>query len=205
MIGLSERLRYARQEAGYDTATSAAERFGWKVSTYAGHENGARSPRDAALRIYAKAFGVTKEWLRYGSGTYGAPAPATPATTGFSEGMVADFAPAQDRTRTSTEAVARSLTPNIGRMMLHVAAADFLDLALRRGDILICDLEATPQPGETVIINIPDLETGSAETMIGRILPPYFDPAGGIGPIDLTTTPATIYAVVATVIRPPQQ
>jgi hypothetical protein len=40
MSTLNERLRRARQKAGYNTATQAIDFFGWKSSTYRAHENG---------------------------------------------------------------------------------------------------------------------------------------------------------------------
>ena len=44
------------RDGRFATATDAARAFGWKVSTYLGHENGDRNPsRDAAKR-YAKAY-----------------------------------------------------------------------------------------------------------------------------------------------------
>jgi transcriptional regulator with XRE-family HTH domain len=60
----AKRLRWARQQhSQYKTPTEAAKAFGWKASTYLGHENGDRNPsRDAAKR-YARAYRVRWEWL----------------------------------------------------------------------------------------------------------------------------------------------
>lgn len=74
----SERLRWAREHAGYKKGTDAARAFGWTVSTYLGHENGDRIPRRDKAKRYAKAFKVRWEWLLEGDGpptTKGAPAP----------------------------------------------------------------------------------------------------------------------------------
>ena len=65
---MSERLRRARKDAGFESAASAAERFHWKPSTYVGHENGLRGFRIDTAQHYARAFKVTPEWLLYGRG-----------------------------------------------------------------------------------------------------------------------------------------
>lgn len=60
----SERLRVARERAGYKSALAAAKHFGWTPSTYASHENGQTPevPRDAAIK-YARAFKVSPSWI----------------------------------------------------------------------------------------------------------------------------------------------
>ena len=63
-----ERLREARLSAGYESAAAAANRFGWGVSTYAGHENGSRGFKDDLAAQYARAFRVTPEWIIFGRG-----------------------------------------------------------------------------------------------------------------------------------------
>lgn len=68
MMDAAERLRTARKQAGYANASDAAEAFGWKGSTYLGHENGSRGLRPDAAERYARAFGVRAEWLLFGTG-----------------------------------------------------------------------------------------------------------------------------------------
>ena len=64
----SERLRHARESAGFTTAAEAARRFGWKEPTYHSHENSSRGfPKGKAV-TYAKAFKVDVEWLLTGRG-----------------------------------------------------------------------------------------------------------------------------------------
>lgn len=65
---IKDRLKAARIAAGFDDATTAANRFGWTVSTYLGHENGDRNPRLPKAKEYAKAFKVRWEWLYHGDG-----------------------------------------------------------------------------------------------------------------------------------------
>lgn len=64
---MHERLQLARERAGYDTATEAAEDLGFVVPTYLAHENGSRGFRRSVQR-YARAFGVRWEWLLEESG-----------------------------------------------------------------------------------------------------------------------------------------
>jgi len=66
MINPAERLRSARQKAGYDSAKSAAEAMGVPVATYIQHENGVRGFPATRAERYAKFFRVPPEWLLYG-------------------------------------------------------------------------------------------------------------------------------------------
>lgn len=61
-----DRLRRAREAAGYRRAADAANEKGWTYSTYAGHENGSRAFSPAVANTYARAFGVSAEWLLFG-------------------------------------------------------------------------------------------------------------------------------------------
>jgi len=58
-----ERLKELRIAKGFATAADAARAYGWAVTTYQAHENGARGiKRDAAER-YAKAFGSSAAYV----------------------------------------------------------------------------------------------------------------------------------------------
>lgn len=59
----SERLRQARKKAGFESATEAAERFGWQVPAYRHHENGTRNFGPDAAKKYGRAFKVKPGWL----------------------------------------------------------------------------------------------------------------------------------------------
>ena len=65
----NERLRIARKRKKIDSAQQAAERFGWRVSTYQSHENGNRGFKRKDAEKYAKAFGVRVGWLLSGEGS----------------------------------------------------------------------------------------------------------------------------------------
>jgi phage repressor protein C with HTH and peptisase S24 domain len=65
---LRDRLKEARIKAGFETATDAAEAFGWKPPTYMAHENGSRGVPRQKLETYARAFKVPLLWLLTGQG-----------------------------------------------------------------------------------------------------------------------------------------
>jgi phage repressor protein C with HTH and peptisase S24 domain len=67
MDSIADRLRRARQQAGFATATDAALRHGWNPNTYKSHENGTRGLRGTAPERYAHAFGVSPAWLQFGA------------------------------------------------------------------------------------------------------------------------------------------
>ena len=62
-----QRLRFAREQAGYGRASDAARAMGIEEPTYLGHENGSRGLSRAAAR-YARFFGVSLDWLIDGRG-----------------------------------------------------------------------------------------------------------------------------------------
>lgn len=68
MSAPNERLKLARETAGYASASAAADRFGWKQQTYLAHENGSRGYPKGKAEVYAKAFKVGLEWLISGKG-----------------------------------------------------------------------------------------------------------------------------------------
>lgn len=59
MVNLkAERLRAAREKAGFETAVDAVRAFGWKESAYRHHENGTRGFGPDAAKRYGRAFKV---------------------------------------------------------------------------------------------------------------------------------------------------
>lgn len=63
MDGRAQRLRDARQHAGFETASAAADSHGWSRNTYAANENGNAPFSYRRAKAYAAAFGVRAEWL----------------------------------------------------------------------------------------------------------------------------------------------
>lgn len=64
----ADRLRQARIDAGYSSASEAARAFGFKIPTLTSHENDTRDFDDKTARQYARAFRVSVEWLVFGRG-----------------------------------------------------------------------------------------------------------------------------------------
>lgn len=59
----SERLRKAREKAGFESASEAARAFGWGVSGYIHHENGTRAFGLDAATKYGRAFRTKPGYL----------------------------------------------------------------------------------------------------------------------------------------------
>lgn len=68
MEEMHERLRWAREQAGFPSARAAAMKFTWQVSTYAAHENGQNRFDGEAAKKYGKAYKVSAGWLLTGDG-----------------------------------------------------------------------------------------------------------------------------------------
>lgn len=66
----ASRLRKLRIQAGYDSATEAANAIGVPPGTYLGHENGT-TPITRQAQRYAKFFRVSLDWLLTGKGASG--------------------------------------------------------------------------------------------------------------------------------------
>jgi hypothetical protein len=63
----NSRLRQARIAAKFRSATAAAKRYGWTVSTYLSHENGQTPVPSEAAEIYASKFKTcSASWIVYG-------------------------------------------------------------------------------------------------------------------------------------------
>lgn len=66
MASAGDRLKQARQKAGYSSAAMAAEAMGVSPATYAQHENGIRGYPATKAERYGRFFRVAPEWLLYG-------------------------------------------------------------------------------------------------------------------------------------------
>jgi len=84
-----QRLRHARTEKGFDTASAAADAFGWNRNTYASNENGNAPYSYRKAKLYAEAFGVRPEWLYDASGPIRAGGPGGQGGMVRVKGMVA--------------------------------------------------------------------------------------------------------------------
>lgn len=68
MKTMGDRLKDARCAAGFSSARKAAERHGWKISTYSAHENGQNQYGEGEAKTYSRAFKVNSGWLLTGEG-----------------------------------------------------------------------------------------------------------------------------------------
>lgn len=63
----ADRLKQARQNAGYQSAREAADALGVNYTTYGQHENGTRGVPSRAAEKYARKFKVSLDWLISGN------------------------------------------------------------------------------------------------------------------------------------------
>jgi hypothetical protein len=89
MSGASDRLKQARERAGYTSAKSAAEAMGVVVATYIQHESGLRGFPASKAERYGRFFRVAPEWLLYGRQQKDAVHPASLGPSLFVKGEVA--------------------------------------------------------------------------------------------------------------------
>lgn len=85
-MDLHQRLALARERAGFENATKAAEAMGVPYPTYAGHENGSSGFKNETGAKYARRFKVRFEWLMLGQG------PMKDDSVLASDPIVAEFA-----------------------------------------------------------------------------------------------------------------
>lgn len=203
MIQIAQRLRLAREAAGFATATDAAARFGWAASTYAGHENGHRGIRTSVLADYARAFRVDASWLLNGSGAGPGSNRAGMAedTRDLFEMREPDFAPyipPDAAAARALEGLAAVLCPGWRHLQKLSSRRDWPAYAIAAGDLIICGTPPDgPSDGDVVVATWSDPDS---VTLLGQrsgdsvILPPR-EPAPASQPAILGT--------VALVLRPP--
>lgn len=186
MNTLNERLRTARERAGYETISNAAKAFGWTYSTYAGHENGHRGTKPADIEKYAKAFGVTAQWLLSGGPSGDFPTTPHPAAglqvqaTGFAESTVAQYHPSSDTLRRKMIEVARAMSPTSNQITFYEIQRDQPSLMLLSGDVLIVDQKRTVATiGGIVIARMIDEQTRESHTVLRLQQPDGIIPAYG--------------------------
>lgn len=68
MSEASDRLKAAREGAGYPTAAAAARAFGFHPQNTRDHEAGRRGIGPEHAAAYARAYRTTPEWILYGKG-----------------------------------------------------------------------------------------------------------------------------------------
>lgn len=170
MKHMSERLRVAREEAGFPSATKAAEALGVSASTYRAHENGQNEYGVSEANAYARKFNVSPIWLMFGAGDKmkdqespqpeydGSPVAEIDVRAGMGGGGVPEIVNAQrGKFTVSADAIrARWILPDWFIVSLGVepknlfilpAQGDSMEPTISDGDlILINSAHRTPSP-----------------------------------------------------------
>jgi hypothetical protein len=89
VITIGERLKKAREDAGYQRVVDAIKAFGWTQQYYQ-HENDTTPPAKDALVSYARAFSVRLEWLMTGNGSPNERARKVPVMGTLGRGLLID-------------------------------------------------------------------------------------------------------------------
>lgn len=95
------------------------------------------------------------------------------------------------RREVDLEAILKFLCPKATHPSSFMLNSNVPEYYRRAGDVLVIDLKAQASPGDVIIASKIDSETGTAETIIGRLLPPY------IAPPDSTRPPVLIDSTIA--------
>ncbi len=153
----AERLRAARQKAGFSSASEAADAFGWKEAGYRHHENGTRGFGLDAARKYGRAFHVKPGWLLGVDGVDDAPPANFPAdATLLVEGAVA--AGVWREPNDGFPAIEIDTPPVVptGKRFGLIVDGYSMDLHYEPGAVLDCvsifSSGIEPEPGDHVIV-----------------------------------------------------
>lgn len=165
MSDTANRLRQAREAAGYATAGDAAAAFGWKYPTYVGHENGSRGLRPDLIRRYAKAFRVSAHWLLDGFGDMRANIPA-PTIPGLAEPEVEIFIPQTNQQDRLTTALMQVHSTGPTKPILYQANANYVAFGIMRGDVLLVGDPSAPSPLQIVVTTLANETTGEGFTVL---------------------------------------
>lgn len=194
------RLRESRIRAGFVSARSAAERFGWSYATYAGHENGNRGIKTDVLRVYARAFKVTTAWLMDGKGER----EAVHSPPGFSEPDVTPFLINTPKRKQTIDQLIAALAPNSRHQMVLRCTRDYLGLGIRKGDLLVLGTPNGEATDGIVVVNMVDENHDTATTVLRQLKNnTYFAPVGHELEDEDELAPAVMGHVLA-VVRAPQ-
>lgn len=170
MNTIAERLTQARIDAGFDRREDAVSRFGWKYPTYSAHENGSRGVKKPDILKYAKAFGVSSEWLLFGKGdlnvTYDLPSGTDANAAGMAE-AAEPYLPPTDTMRLDLDRLGRHFAAGGAHITTYQAARDIPGFSVLRGDILLIDLKnQTPATGQLALAQLANGSGGRTEIMM---------------------------------------
>lgn len=155
----NERLRLARERAGYQSPLDAARAFGWNENTYKSHEGGIRGIRPIAAKRYAKAFRVSTAWILTGEETGNLSKPQLPVDTLPVLGDVAAGVWVEqngyDEPHEFVPVVADSRFSGMKQFALKVRG-ESMNVLIRDGEFVICvdaiDLGRAPRKDDIVVV-----------------------------------------------------
>lgn len=153
MESLGARLKRLRGDV---SQTALAKRTGVSQGRIREIEEGmTAAPRVDTLRKLADGLGIAFDELASG-------APA---------GMLSE-AEAQPFDAAPVKGLLFQLAPNARHPVPYRVARDLPGFGLMAGDMLVVELQGTPAQGSLVVATLADPDTGAAETVIRRYLPP---------------------------------
>ncbi len=121
---------------------------------------------------------------------------------GFGEAALAPWIPKT----TDKDLLLKMLAPDAQHPSAFLLSDSIPELFYRAGDVLVIDLRRPPESGETVIANRVDLDTGTAVTLIGRLLPPYIaPPSANMAPVLIDSTISVMGPVISSFRNPEAQ
>lgn len=175
------RLKAAREHAGYRTAASAARAFGWQVHTYKTHESGLRGMKPEIAAAYGRAFRVDAAWLLFGKNPPAWASQNAPALQGVRIATypeidwrdVARYVAAYPDIAGIAVMGEREIdsAANLQGAVFFLRVRDRAmttsagGISFAPGDLIGCNANATPEPGDFVVA-LPD----EAETPVLRRL-----------------------------------
>lgn len=216
-----ERLRAAREAAGFVTAASFADSHDIKRATYSAHERGPEAGGNGMLRAVGERYAAilrrwfpefSAEWLLYGAGP--SPLPGGDAA----QDAVREPKPVELREPeaalyegplpASSQFIVNALAPGRANAFVYQIRGRALDLdGILDGDLVIADLAGAPMPGDHVIAQVYDWQKGSADSIVRRFQPPYLlahsTAANPPAPIRTDDTAVAIKARIVAVFRCP--
>jgi transcriptional regulator with XRE-family HTH domain len=171
---IADRLRRARINAGFGRATEAVRKFGWNYSRYMNYENGERAIPPKQAILVAAAYGVTVDYIYFGTGAI---LNQIERTQAISSRMVRGIALVDLENIAELKRIASGLEPMLA-VTVPVSAEEALpdrvifieieDMSMSNvneavsfepGDKALIDIEGSPSPSDFVLALVPEERT----------------------------------------------
>jgi phage repressor protein C with HTH and peptisase S24 domain len=146
---MHERLKYARESAGFESARQAAEAMSVPPATYASHENGTRGIKIEDFKQYARRFRVAPEWLAFGVDAKGRDLTVSnfPSVPRYKARLSAGFGAINDENQEVADYIPFTeefLFRRLGRsntdgLMIAEAAGESMEPTIHNDDLIMID------------------------------------------------------------------